>query len=169
MHIYKALIDSFEEYRYSLSVTFAYFLLVAIRFLKNELRHLKRVCKNRNNGTECPACPKVLYLIFNVYHLYMVVEANIHCSLVHLCILQNGKSKRILSVNGNFGLCRKKAAGTSVRSPLHEVFKPQEQVDAFVGSYRMPRSSSNKVCVETVPLRGIKATKSQSNPDRDQR
>jgi len=145
MHIYKALIDSFEEYRYSLSVTFTYFLLVVIRFLKNELRHLKRVCKNHNNGTECPACPKVLYLIFNVYHLCMVVEANTHCSLVHLCILQNGKSKRILSIDENFGLCRKKAAGTSVRPPLHEgvFFKPREQVDAFVGSYRMP---SNKVC-----------------------
>ena len=32
---------------------------------------------------------------------------------------QNEKSTRILSIDGNFGLCRKKAAGQSVRPPLH--------------------------------------------------
>jgi len=61
--------------------------------------------------------------------------------------LQSGRSKKILSIDGNFGLCRKKAAGQSVRAPLHEgvFFEPQDQVDAYVKSYRMPKSSSNKV------------------------
>jgi len=98
---------------------------------------LKRVCATRSNGTECPACPKVL----NV-RVYV-------CRLVCLLIimLQSGISKRILSIDGNFGLCRKKAAGKSVRAPLHEgvFFELQDRVDAFVESYKMPKSSSNKV------------------------
>ena len=62
-------------------------------------------------------------------------------------MLQSGRSKRILSIDGNFGLCQKKAAGKSVRAPLHEgvFFEPQDRVDTFVESYKMPKSSSNKV------------------------
>ena len=61
--------------------------------------------------------------------------------------LQNEKSTRILSVDGNFGLCRKKAAGKSVRPPLHNgvFFEPQEQVDSFVHAYKMPKSTGKKV------------------------
>jgi len=95
------------------------------------------VCATRSNGTECPACLKVLNLQVYVCHLVCLL----------FIMLQSGRSKRILSINGNFGLCRKKVAGQSVRAPLHEgvFFKPQYRVDAFVELYKMLKSSSNKV------------------------
>jgi len=42
----------------------------------------------------------------------------------------------IVSVDAIFGLCRKKSAGNSVRTPLSEttVFEPQDAVNAFVAS-----------------------------------
>ena len=53
---------------------------------------------------------------------------------------------RILSVDGNFGLCRKKAAGQSVRPQLHDeiFFEPPEQVDSFVRDCKMPKSTGKK-------------------------
>lgn len=44
----------------------------------------------------------------------------------------------VLSIDGNFGLCRKVAAGKSVRDPLHNetgLFCQQISVDEFVKSY----------------------------------
>ena len=42
----------------------------------------------------------------------------------------------IVSVDAIFGLCRKKSAGKSVRTPLSgtTVFEPQDAVNAFVAS-----------------------------------
>lgn len=40
------------------------------------------------------------------------------CIILNCLYYQTG-AKRIVSVDANFGLCRKKAAGTSIRLPLH--------------------------------------------------
>jgi len=59
-------------------------------------------------------------------------------------MLQSGRSRRILSIDGNFGLCCCWAKCTS--STYEGVFfEPQDRVDAFVELYKMPKSSSNKV------------------------
>ena len=51
------------------------------------------------------------------------------------------------SVDGIFGLCRKKSAGTSVRSPLFSgvFFEDQEDVDMFVASYDAADGIMDKV------------------------
>ena len=50
----------------------------------------------------------------------------------------------MLSIDGNFGLCRKNMAGQSYRQPLSRdmYFLDQESVDKFVESYKY--SSTNK-------------------------
>lgn len=42
------------------------------------------------------------------------------------------------SIDALFGLCRKKAAGCSVRPPLHSqvFFELQDEVQSYIGSYR---------------------------------
>jgi len=52
-----------------------------------------------------------------------------------------------LSIDGNFGPCRKKAAGTSVHDPLtgHLMFCDQAEVDEFVGSYNATNSEMTTV------------------------
>ena len=55
-----------------------------------------------------------------------------------------------LSIDGNFGLCRKRAAGTSVREPLHNstYFIPQKDVDLFVNNYGpLTLEISEQVCI----------------------
>lgn len=61
------------------------------------------------------------------------------------CTFQDGAV--FFSIDGNFGLCRKKAAGNSVRPPLHEkaVFFDQESVDKYVASYGVIQMSTSKV------------------------
>ena len=60
-----------------------------------------------------------------------------------------GKKKVIVSIDGIFGLPRKKAAGESVRPPLHGqlFFHDQNMVDEYVGSAAKVNSTctSNKV------------------------
>lgn len=72
------------------------------------------------------------------------------------CYLANHKSALhvqdnhvFYSVDGNFGLCRKKSAGNSVRPPLHDstMFLPQEEVDQYVQSYGKIEAFLNKVYV----------------------
>ena len=60
-----------------------------------------------------------------------------------------GKKKVIVSIDGIFGLPRKKAAGESVRPPVHGqlFFHDQNMVDEYVGSAAKVNSTrtSNKV------------------------
>ena len=44
----------------------------------------------------------------------------------------------IMSIDGNFGLCRKASAGTSTRPPLHRdtMFVNQQIVDEYVQTYQ---------------------------------
>jgi len=46
-----------------------------------------------------------------------------------------------------FGLCRKKAAGSSVRGPLNAgtVFDDQSQVNTFIDNYRPKKDATEKV------------------------
>ena len=59
--------------------------------------------------------------------------------------------KYILSIDGLFGLCRKKSAGQSVHQPLQDwkYFEPQAKVDSFVDHYHRPYVHSNQVVVRT--------------------
>lgn len=45
-----------------------------------------------------------------------------------------------ISLDGNFGLCRKKAAGCSVQAPLSKatMFLEQSGVDEFITNYTYP-------------------------------
>ena len=51
------------------------------------------------------------------------------------------------SIDGNFGLCRKKSSGNSVRPPLNQqtFFCQQEEVDNYVSTYGTMNVSVNKV------------------------
>lgn len=52
-----------------------------------------------------------------------------------------------MAIDGHFGLCRKKAAGKSVRPPLHNgvYFEDQTAVDAFVSGYSAGPAKKSKV------------------------
>ena len=52
-----------------------------------------------------------------------------------------------LSMDANFGLCRRKGAGKSVHPPLSgtEIFFEQSEVDNFVANYQSQVSSSTQV------------------------
>jgi len=50
-----------------------------------------------------------------------------------------------LSIDGNFGLCRKKAAGKSVKSPSTCFFLDQSCVDLYVEEYSGESSLGNDV------------------------
>lgn len=66
----------------------------------------------------------------------------------HLCCYYCQEGGQIfLSIDANFGLCRTRAAGTSVREPLHHdgFFTDQKEIDAFVGAYGTPKLSLQKV------------------------
>jgi len=51
------------------------------------------------------------------------------------------------SLDALFGLCRKKAAGSSVRGPLNAgtVFDDQSQVNTFIDNYRPKKDATEKV------------------------
>lgn len=89
------------------------------------------VPEREHDGTKCPACPKVCQ-----FYNYSTVIVSYY---------QDGKV--FFSIDGNFGLCRKKAAGNSVRPPLHEktVFFDQESVDKYVQGYCAIQMSVTKV------------------------
>lgn len=54
---------------------------------------------------------------------------------------------RVTTIDGHFGLCRKKSAGKSVRPPLHNgvYFEDQAEVDAFVEGYNAGQAATTKV------------------------
>lgn len=64
----------------------------------------------------------------------------------HCCRFQSG-GPLFFSIDGLFGLCRKKAAGKSLREPLHDdrLFKKQAIVDDFVTHY--PKCSTEQTLV----------------------
>ncbi len=51
------------------------------------------------------------------------------------------------SIDGNFGLCRKKASGSSVRPPLHQqtMFFDQDAIDKYVQKYETVQMNPKKV------------------------
>ena len=65
------------------------------------------------------------------------------------CLQQDGKV--YYSIDGNFGLCRKRASGISVRAPLHgqTMFFDQESIDKYIQSYGTIKMSLSKVCTCT--------------------
>jgi len=71
------------------------------------------------------------------------------------------------SVDGNFGLCRKKSSGTSVRPPLHgqTMFFEQDEVDKYVESYGTIKVSLNKVCVRAVAKKKMSRGGGQTQAD----
>lgn len=58
------------------------------------------------------------------------------------------------SIDGNFGLCRKKSSGKSVRPPLHDdlMFMKQEAVDEYVRCYGKIEAQIKKVLVYYTPV-----------------
>ena len=56
-------------------------------------------------------------------------------------------------MDANFGLCRKKSAGNSVRSPLHSksLFLDQLEVNEFVNNYGSLQTTNTQVIVIMVP------------------
>ena len=58
-----------------------------------------------------------------------------------------------MGMDANFGLCRKKSAGNSVRSPLHSksLFLDQLEVNKFVNNYGSLQTTNIQVIVIMVP------------------
>ncbi len=52
-----------------------------------------------------------------------------------------------LSIDGNFGLCRKKASRMSTRPPLHgkTIFLDQDEVNKYVADYATIKAPISKV------------------------
>ena len=52
-----------------------------------------------------------------------------------------------ISLDALFGLCRKKAAGSSVRGPLNAgiIFDDQSQVNTFIDNYKPKKDATEKV------------------------
>ena len=103
--------------------------------MKYGLRHLKSLIPDRQyDGTRCPACPRVHDIVLSVTRS-MICYIHIH------------DGKIFYSIDGNFGLCRKRASGSSVHPPLHQQtkFYDQECVDQYVGNYGTIKMSANKV------------------------
>ena len=59
------------------------------------------------------------------------------------CLYYQASTKHIISVDANFVLCHKKAAGTSIRLPLHNgtFFLNQVDVDSYVSAYKGSQST----------------------------
>jgi len=74
------------------------------------------------------------------------MHATIMEFIVNYVFIQSGGTL-FLSIDGLFGLCRKKNAGKSVRDPLHngKLFEDQAVVDSFVAQY--PQLSNEQTMV----------------------
>ena len=70
-----------------------------------------------------------------------------------MCIIFIQNDEVYLSLDANFGLCRKKSAGNSVRSPLHSksLFLDQLEVNEFVNNYGSLQTTNTRVIVIMVP------------------
>lgn len=132
--VYPVLIDAFEEFRYIGTCTNActcacakvvtmFFEIHACRFIQHQLKSLCFLSPKLDNTKNCPACPKVL-IICNYY------------TPLHVNIYQV-EGTQIISMDGVFGLCRKKSARVSARPPIFSgvFFEDQQEVDNHVSSY----------------------------------
>ena len=79
-----------------------------------------------NTTAICPACPQVCGF---------VIAIRLWQPILIFYVQSNGT--QIISMDGVFGLCRKKSAGVSVRPPLFSgvFFEEQQAVDEFVADY----------------------------------
>lgn len=86
------------------------------------------------------------YMKNELRHLRSLVPDRQHDGTQCPACLKDGEV--YLSIDGNFGLCRKKSSGSSVRAPLHSdsVFLDQEDIDKFVNSYGSLEVHHNKEC-----------------------
>ncbi len=71
----------------------------------------------------------------------------IQLSQIPYCSSYQAKGTVTVSVDANFGLCRKKAAGASVRGPLsgQGMFLDQGRVDEFVSTYSCKKTGGVQV------------------------
>ena len=60
-------------------------------------------------------------------------------------------------IGGNFGLCRKKTSGSSVRLPLHrqKMFFEQDEVDKYVENYGTMKVTLSKVRLSSTKIARI--------------
>ena len=93
--------------------------------------------KDLDDSICCPACSQVSLVYIAHYFIFVLLLDS---------VFQEG-STEVVSMDANFGLCRKKTSGTSERLPLSEqrFFVDQAQVDAFVHSYKSASSKSSSV------------------------
>ena len=135
------MIDAFEEYRLdkTLFLCSRYnTILYLFRFMKHELRHPTFLCPDLDKGNICPACPKEVY-----YTFYLLINHNNYALYIQ------GRGKMIVSMDAIFGLPRKKAAGGSVRAPLHGsiYFYDQMTVDECIETSSKQKYKHQKVSI----------------------
>ena len=90
--------------------------------------------------------------VISVYNACVHFECFMHAHTVHgiahfmlnYCNCQTGTVT--LSMDANFGLCRRKAAGKSVHPPLSgsEFFFEQSEVDSYVTHYQCQSDSGTR-------------------------
>ena len=107
------------------------------RHIKHELRQLKLLVPLRSDEGACPACLQVTSSSIQCISQSNGATVTVYIILYHACISTNcciQSSNVYLSLDANFGLCRKKSAGNSVRNPLHNesLFLDQVEVNEFV-------------------------------------
>ena len=111
--IYPVIIDCFEEYRcitvyiIIMYVFIQLFYLSFCRHIKHEIRQLKSLVPLRSDEGTCPACSQV-----SVYVLHGLL---MKC-YVRMCIIIIQNDEVYLSLDANFGLCRKKSAHFTVKA-----------------------------------------------------
>ena len=115
--------------------------ILLCRYLKFCHRSLNFVSDKLNTLTICPACPRVSSLL----------TAHYYNNILNLW-QKNGTLFE--SFDALFSLCRKKAAGQSVRPPLYGTlyFDDQDVVDDFISTYDLESSVSSKVCTKHLLL-----------------
>ena len=115
------------------------FCVCDCRYLKNELRHMRVVCAEHTDGTQCPACPKVWtkYCMCAYLLMHVVYNAYFYRVEVHL----------FWQLMVTLVCTRKKSAGKIIRPPLHDgvYFESQEKVDSFVSNYTVGKAVAVKV------------------------
>lgn len=74
--------------------------------------------------------------------------------MYHVVIVYNyqGEHPVTFSIDGNFGLCRKKAAGTSAQQTHTDksFFVDQNSVDSFVCQYKGDSSTAKDASIHTI-------------------
>ena len=110
--------------------------------MKQELREPHFICGNIDQGNVSSLSTSSMRL------------SNYNAIYVFAYCLFQGSGKVIVSMDAIFGLPRKKAAGESVRQPLHGhlFFDEQSQVDKYVSNATKVRSSTSKVTTRVTIL-----------------